>query len=179
MSSSRSIAAARSRRALDQPPKPPTFTQQSQSQSQSQPQTPSNGRNQAFASDVQTKISVQDAINIVTRRISRLEQMSSTQQQLQVPENSCIVDNAVLEDIIDRVDKLEATQEQTFDLLRREFETKIETLTRETNEKIADIDLAFAEIEKSIQLDSEPPAENIEISSADVAETIKLEISNA
>ena len=177
MSSSRSIAAARSRRALDQPPKPPTFTQQNQSQSQ--PQTPSNGRNQAFASDVQTKISVQDAINIVTRRISRLEQMSSTQQQLQVPDNSCIVDNAVLEDIIDRLDKLEATQEQTFELLRREFDSKFETLTRETNEKIADIDLAFAEIEKSIQLDNEPPADNTEISSADLAETIKLEISNA
>lgn len=175
MSSSRSIAAARSRRALDQPPKPPTFTQQSQSQ----PQTPSNGRNQAFTSDVQTKISVQDAINIVTRRISRLEQMSTTQQQLQVPENSCIVDNAVLEDIIDRLDKLEATQEQTFELLRREFDTKIERLASETNEKFADIDLAFADIEKTIQLDNEPPTDNIEISSVDVAETIKLEISNA
>lgn len=175
MSSSRSIAAARSRRALDQPPKPPTFTQQSQSQSQN----PSNGRTPAFASDVQTKISVQDAINIVTRRISRLEQMSSSKQELQVPDNSCIVDNAVLEDIIVRLDKLEAIQEQTFELLRREFDTKIETLTRETNEKFADIDLAFAEIEKSIQLESEPPAENIEISSADLAETIKLEISNA
>ena len=175
MSSSRSIAAARSRRALDQPPKPPTFTQQSQSQSQNN----STGRNQAFASDVQTKISVQDAINIVTRRISRLEQMSSTQQQLQVPENSCIVDNAVLEDIIDRLDKLEATQEQTFELLRREFDTKLETLTRETSEKIADIDLAFAEIEKSIQLEQEPATDNNEISSVDLAETIKLEISNA
>jgi hypothetical protein len=173
MSSSRAIAAARTRRTLDQPPKPPTFSQQNQ------PQTPSNGRNQAFASDVQTKISVQDAINIVTRRISRLEQMTSSQQQLQVPDNSCIVDNAVLEDIIDRLDKLEATQEQTFDSLRREFDAKFETLTKETNDKFADIDLAFAEIEKSIQLDNEVPIDNPEISSADVAETIKLEISNA
>jgi uncharacterized protein YfbU (UPF0304 family) len=105
--------------------------------------------------------------------------MSLPQQQFQVPENSCVVDNAVLEDIIERLDKLESTQDQTFDLLRREFDSKFETLTRETNEKIADIDLAFAEIEKSIQLDNETQADNTEISSADVAETIQLEISNA
>ena len=176
MSSSRAIAAARSRRTTsEQGARPPTFTQQSQSQ----PSTPSNGRTQAFVSDVQTKISVQDAINIVARRISRLEQMSSSQQQFQMPENSCVVDNAVFEEIIDRLDKLESTQEETLVSLRREFDIKLETLTRETNEKIADIDLAFAEIEKSIQLDNDPPVDNTEISSADVAETIQLEISNA
>ena len=96
-----------------------------------------------------------------------------------MPENSCVVDNAVFEDIIDRLDKLESTQEETLVSLRREFDIKLETLTRETNEKIADIDLAFAEIEKSIQLDNDPPVDNTEISSADVAETIQLEISNA
>jgi hypothetical protein len=177
MSSSRSIAAARSRRTTSEQGARPT--QDIRPQMSNQPPTPSNVRNQAFPSDVQTKISVQDAINIITKRISRLEQISSPQQQFQVPENSCVVDNAVLEDIIERLDKLETTQDQTFDLLRREFDSKFETLTRETNEKIADIDLAFAEIEKSIQLDNETQADNTEISSADVAETIQLEISNA
>lgn len=170
MSSSRSIAAARSRHTIDQPPRPPP--QQSQSQ----------GKQNTFASDVQTKISVQDAINIVTRRISRLEQISTQSnsiQQLQVPENSCIVDNAVLEDIISRLDKLESTQEQILDSFRHEFESKIETLTRETNEKLVDIDLAFAEIEKSIQIDQETHADNNDTSSADISETIKLDISSA
>lgn len=164
MSSSRSIAAARSRHTIEQPPRPPF--QQSQV------------KQNTFASDVQTKISVQDAINIVTRRITRLEQITQ-QQQLQVPDNSCIVDNNVLEDIISRLDKLERTQEETLDSFRREFESKIETLTRETNEKLVDIDLAFAEIEKSIQIDQETHNDNTEISSADVAETIKLEISSS
>jgi hypothetical protein len=177
MSSSRSIAAARSRRTTSEQGARPT--QETRPQFSSQPPTPSNGRNQALPSDFQTKISVQDAINIITKRISRLEQISSPQQQFQVPENSCVVDNAVLEDIIERLDKIESTQDQTFDLLRREFDSKFETLTRETNEKIADIDLAFAEIEKSIQLDNDTQADNTEISSADVAETIQLEISNA
>jgi hypothetical protein len=165
MSSSRSIAAARSRHTIEQPPRPPF--QQSQV------------KQNTIASDVQTKISVQDAINIVTRRITRLEQMTQQQQQLQVPDNSCIVDNNVLEDIISRLDKLERTQEETLDSFRREFESKIETLTRETNEKLVDIDLAFAEIEKSIQIDQESHNDNTEISSADVAETIKLEISSS
>lgn len=167
MSSSRSIAAARSRHTIDQPPRPPP--QQSLSHSQ--------GKQNTFASEVQTKISVQDAINIVTRRITRLEQLPSS-QQLQVPENSCIVDNAVLEDIISRLDKLESTQEQTLDSFRHEFESKIETLTRETNEKLVDIDLAFAEIEKSIQIDQETHADNNETSSSDISETIKLDISS-
>ena len=171
MSSSRSIAAARSRHTIDQPPRPPP-PQQSLSHSQ--------GKQNTFASEVQTKISVQDAINIVTRRITRLEQLPSS-QQLQVPENSCIVDNAVLDDIISRLDKLESTQE-TLDSFRREFESKIETLTKETNEKLVDIDLAFAEIEKSIQIDQD--ANNNETSSAnisdisDISETIKLDISS-
>ena len=172
MSSSRSIAAARSRHTIDQPPRPPP-PQQSLSHSQ--------GKQNTFASEVQTKISVQDAINIVTRRITRLEQLPSS-QQLQVPENSCIVDNAVLDDIISRLYKLESTQEETLDSFRREFESKIETLTKETNEKLVDIDLAFAEIEKSIQIDQD--ANNNETSSAnisdisDISETIKLDISS-
>ena len=169
MSSSRSIAAARSRHTIDQPPRPPP-PQQSLSHSQ--------GKQNTFASEVQTKISVQDAINIVTRRITRLEQLPSS-QQLQVPENSCIVDNAVLDDIISRLDKLESTQEETLHSFRREFESKIETLTKETNEKLVDIDLAFAEIEKSIQIDQD--ANNNETSSADISdisETIKLDISS-
>ena len=169
MSSSRSIAAARSRHTIDQPPRPPP-PQQSLSHSQ--------GKQNTFASEVQTKISVQDAINIVTRRITRLEQLPSS-QQLQLPENSCIVDNAVLEDLISRLDKLESTQEETLDSFRREFESKIETLKKETNEKLVDIDLAFAEIEKSIQIDQD--ANNNETSSADISdisETIKLDISS-
>ena len=173
MSSSRSIAAARSRHTIDQPPRPPP-PQQSLSHSQ--------GKQNTFASDVQTKISVQDAINIVTRRISRLEQISTqsnSRQQLEVPDNSCIVDNAVLEDIISRLDKLESTLEETLDSFRREFDIKIEVLKRETNEKLVDIDLAFAEIEKSIQIDQETHADNNETSSADISETIKLDISSA
>ena len=167
MSSSRSIAAARSRH-IEQPPKPPTQAAQ---------------RSNTFASDIQTKISVQDAINIVTRRITRIEQ--ATLPQLQAPDNSCIVDNNVLEDIISRLDKLESTQEKTLELFRRDFNSKIETLSREINEKLVDIDLAFTEIEKSIQIEQETETitdsitDNGETISDDITETIKLEISNA
>ena len=167
MSSSRSIAAARSRH-IEQPPKPPTQAAQ---------------RSNTFASDIQTRISVQDAINIVTRRITRIEQ--ATLPQLQAPDNSCIVDNNVLEDIISRLDKLETTQEKTLELFRREFNSKIETLSKEINEKLVDIDLAFTEIEKSIQIEQETETitdsitDNGETISDDIAETIKLEISNA
>lgn len=170
MSSSRSIAAARSRRALEQQPPPPPPSQQNTQQRQT------NVKQTTFAPDVQTKISVQDAINIVTRRISRLEQMSSS-QQLQLPENSCVVDNEVLEDIVDRLSKLEEAQEQFFESIRREVDTKIEALSRDMNEKLADVDLAFAEIEKGMQEVS--TSENKEISSGDVGESIQLEISNA
>ncbi len=136
-SSSRSIAAARSRRAGESqplvsggrpgtsigshaafaPPQPPSNNvrvakapiQQQQQQHQQQ-QMPHNGL--PFS-----KLSISDAIGLVTLRLGRVEQFvidfengelsSNTKSGASIPENSKIVDNSVLTTIINRLDSLE------------------------------------------------------------------------
>jgi hypothetical protein len=143
-SSSRSIAAARSRRAGESqppvsggrpgtsigshaafsqqqqmPPQPPQnnvrvakapMQQQQQSKMSQQQQMPQNGL--PFS-----KLSISDAIGLVTLRLGRIEQfvidfengeMSSNMKlEASIPENSRIVDNSVLTTIINRLDSLE------------------------------------------------------------------------
>ena len=142
-SSSRSIAAARSRRAGESqppvsggrpgtsigshaafsqqqqmPPQPPQNNvrvakapmQQQQQSKMSQQQMPQNGL--PFS-----KLSISDAIGLVTLRLGRIEQfvidfesgeMSSNMKlEASIPENSRIVDNSVLTTIINRLDSLE------------------------------------------------------------------------
>ena len=139
MSSSRSIAAARSRRAGEsQPPvsggrpgtsiashsafvpqqmQPPSNNVRvskgpiNQKQSQQQPQQPpSNGM--TFS-----KLSVSDAIGLITLRLGRVEQfvmdyengdvVTGPQTEANIPTNSKIIDNSVLANIINRLDALE------------------------------------------------------------------------
>ena len=145
-SSSRSIAAARTRRAGESqppvsggrpgtsigshaafsqqqqmPPQPPQNNvrvakapmqqqQQQQQSKMSQQQMPQNGL--PFS-----KLSISDAIGLVTLRLGRIEQfvidfengeMSSNMKlEASIPENSRIVDNSVLTTIINRLDSLE------------------------------------------------------------------------
>lgn len=143
MSGSRSIAAARARRAGEaappmsgtrpgtsigshaafapQPPNypsnvrlargpqpPPPQHYQTQQQQQQQQQAPSNGL--PF-----TKLSISDAIGLITLRLGRVEQfMIELEHNEQVggnnasiPENSKIIDNSVLTSMINRLDSLE------------------------------------------------------------------------
>jgi hypothetical protein len=132
-SSSRSIAAARSRRAGESqppvsggrpgtsigshaaftPPQPPSNNvriAKAPIQQQQQQQMPQNGL--PFS-----KLSISDAIGLVTLRLGRVEQFiidfengelsSNAKSGASIPENSKIVDNSVLTTIINRLDSLE------------------------------------------------------------------------
>lgn len=124
MSSSRSIAAARNRRSNEtsikptQQPRPVTsissqsaFTNQNM-RTQNQPalqKPPSNGL--PFS-----KLSVSDAIGLVTLRLGRVEQFIIDSQETQggggnIPENTRIIDNSVLTSMINRIDSLEKKEQ--------------------------------------------------------------------
>lgn len=148
MSSSRSITAARSRRAGEQVPpvsgtRPGTsigshaaFAPQPQYQQQPSPnvrvargqpppqqqqqpmqmQQPSNGL--PF-----TKLSISDAIGLITLRLGRVEQfiidVENGEQSIgglsqgSIPENSKIVDSSVINNIVSRIDSLEKRETNT------------------------------------------------------------------
>jgi hypothetical protein len=132
MSSSKSIAAARNRRSGDlsgsQPSRPnksingnPSFSQQGPGRIMQQGPGQGQGpvtRNQpeTHGGPVQiTKLSVSDAIGLVTLRLGRLEQfMIDVQaeggihgQQTELPENTQLVDKSVINSIVNRIDSLE------------------------------------------------------------------------
>jgi len=213
MSSSRSIAAARSRRAGEtQPPvsggRPGTsiashaaFVPQQQ-----MPQPPSNnvrvakapiqqqGQQQPSSSPF-SKLSISDAIGLITLRLGRVEQFVIDYENGEVstnravgggiPENSRIIDNSVLTSMINRLDSLEKREpltngsssvnneqiskiekelKETKDLLSH-FLFKFELFSKETNDRFADIENAFAEIEKGMV--SQPLDETISASIID------------
>jgi hypothetical protein len=206
MSSSRSIAAARSRRAGEtQPPvsggRPGTsiashaaFVPQQQ-----MPQPPSNnvrvarapiqqqGQQQPTSSPF-SKLSISDAIGLITLRLGRVEQFVIDYENGEVstnravgggiPENSRIIDNSVLTSMINRLDSLEKREPSTIGQssvnneqiskiekelketkdLLSHFLFKFELFSKETNDKFSDFENAFAEIEKSMV---SPPLDEI------------------
>ena len=198
-SSSRSIAAARSRRAGEsQPPvsggRPGTsIASHSAFVQQQMPPPPSNNVRIAKAPMQQqqqqhqqqqqqqaqgglpfSKLSVSDAIGLITLRLGRIEQfvMESenddvhSQSKGNIPENSKIVDNSVLTTIINRLDSLEKREgsnvvassvaslekelKETKDLLSHLL-FKFELFSKETNEKFGDFEGAITEIEKNME----------------------------
>jgi hypothetical protein len=192
-SSSRSIAAARSRRAGEsQPPvsggRPGTsIASHSAFVQQQMPPPPSNNVRIAKAPMQQqqqqqqaqgglpfSKLSVSDAIGLITLRLGRIEQivMESendvlhSQSKGNIPENSKIVDNSVLTTIINRLDSLEKREgsnnvassvaslekelKETKDLLSHLL-FKFELFSKETNEKFGDFEGAISEIEKNME----------------------------
>ncbi len=128
MSSSRSIAAARNRRANDSsmtkqqapPPRPGTsigangaFNQQMQGQPRKYVNVqPPQQQFEAQPPPPPAKISVSDAIGLTTLRLGRLEQTIQRLEQTgfsgtSIPENSQVVDQSVLHTLITRIDGLE------------------------------------------------------------------------
>jgi hypothetical protein len=192
MSSSRSIAAARSRRAGEsQPPvsggRPVTsIASHSAFVQQQMPPPPSNNVRVAKAPMQQqmpqqgaspfTKLSISDAIGLVTLRLGRVEQfiidfengeIEGHNNNSGVPENSKIFDNSVLTTIVNRLDALEKKEgssnvnanslaslekdlKETKDLLSH-FLFKYELFTKETGDKFSDYDVAISEIEKGLE----------------------------
>ena len=198
MSSSRSIAAARSRRAGEsQPPvsggRPVTSIASHSAfvQQQMPPPPPNNVRiakapmqqqqqqmSQQGASPF-SKLSISDAIGLVTLRLGRVEQFiidfengeieghhPNSGGGSSIPENSKIVDNSVLTTIVNRLDALEKREgsssvassvaslekemKEAKDLLSHLL-FKYELFTKETNEKFGDFEGAISEIEKNIE----------------------------
>jgi hypothetical protein len=197
MSSSRSIAAARSRRAGEsQPPvsggRPVTsIASHSAFVQQQMPPPPSNNVRVAKAPMQQqqqmpqqgaspfTKLSISDAIGLVTLRLGRVEQfiidfengeIEGHHSNSGVPENSKIVDNSVLTTIVNRLDALEKREGSSNSIgssvassvasLEKEMKEakdllshllfKYELFTKETNEKFSDFEGAISEIEKNM-----------------------------
>ena len=198
MSSSRSIAAARSRRAGEsQPPvsggRPVTsIASHSAFVQQQMPPPPSNNVRIAKAPMQQqqqmpqqgaspfTKLSISDAIGLVTLRLGRVEQFiidfengeieghhPNSGGGSSIPENSKIVDNSVLTTIVNRLDALEKKEgsgnvnASSIASLEKEMKEakdllshllfKYELFTKETNEKFGDFEGAISEIEKNME----------------------------
>ena len=199
MSSSRSIAAARSRRAGEsQPPvsggRPVTsIASHSAFVQQQMPPPPPNNVRVAKAPMQQqqqqipqqgaspfTKLSISDAIGLVTLRLGRVEQFIIDFENGEIegqhpksggssiPENSKIVDNSVLTTIVNRLDALEKREssgpngiassiaslekdlKETKDLLSH-FLFKYELFTKETGDKFSDFEGAISDIEKGLE----------------------------
>jgi len=204
MSSSRSIAAARNRRAGEQQPSRPNtsiasasvFSQQprgvpqravppqyqQQQQQQQQYQQPQQQQQQMVQ---KPRISISDAIGLTTIRLCKVENFIDELKQTGVaglPPNSQIVDNSVLMSMISRLDALEkkeiASSEQIKIVERenRELLAKLDVFTKETGDRFDDFDLAFVELEKMIPSseDAEEPEENISLEVNDDVTSIDL-----
>lgn len=189
MSSSRSIAAARNRRAGEQQQpsqmnRPGTsiasqsaFSQQSQGKrSVSAPNSTPNvpvtnyNTNANSNSNSNAKLSISDAIGLITLRLGRVEQIIMEVEHnggfntgTNIPDNTHLVDKSVINSIVNRLDSLEkkekdsSNNQQTTkleteirdikDLLMSQM-VKYEKFTLETNKRFDDVDEAFVEIEK-------------------------------
>ena len=199
MSSSRSIAAARNRRSGDAPAnvqsqqRPGTsissqsaFSQQNvrpSNQNQKQPQNQkSQNQNQNQNQKSQdvgkppnglpfSKLSVSDAIGLVTLRLGRVEQfMIDIHEQggisnTSVPDNKLVIDNSVITNIVSRLDSLEKKEHSSINndklvYLENEVSSlknvilkltnEINLFMQNTGEKFIDYEEAFIELEKSI-----------------------------
>jgi hypothetical protein len=157
MNSSRSIAAARNKRANEVRPNTSigssiVFSQQSNGQNQ--PQRP--GQQSQLRPRVQEqptmkpKISVGDAIGLTTIRLCKVENFIKELKDtgtVGLPPNTQVVDNSLLTNMINRLDALEKKEIATNEKIKQ-LEQVVLDLTRETGEKFADFDSALIEIEK-------------------------------
>jgi hypothetical protein len=182
MSSSRSIAAARNRRAGEQQPSRPNtsiasasvFSQQPrgvpqravpQQQQQYQQQQQQQQYQQQQQQMVQKpKISISDAIGLTTIRLCKVENFISELKETGVaglPPNTQVIDNSVLNTMISRLDALEkkefAASEQIKRLERENSElvAKLDAFEKLTGDRFDELDLAFVEMEKMIPLSQE------------------------
>ena len=199
MSSSRSIAAARNRRAGDSglqakgPSKQPVtsinshraFTQNNDSVANNNDSSTSK-KGLPFS-----KLTVSDAIGLITLRLGKVEQYLIDTQNNEINNTSnnynSGIDNCVLTTIINRLDALEkkdinhALHEETIKNINREISTlkqsiqlikkNTENIQSTVTNKFNDIELAFVELEKNIdalqQLNNVEVDENVVINNED------------
>jgi hypothetical protein len=223
-SSSRSIAAARQKRAGEQSQpmnnsRPVTsissqgaFAQQYQQQQQQQQRMgqniPIGSKNSRVAqaqlqsanqsanyqtqqSQQNTKISVSNAVGLITLRLGKLEQiindmnfeeggMNLNNNGDSIPSNMKLVSDEVFENIVNRINLLESkllnskNMESHIEKLEREMKemkgivtsshNALSNFISETNEKFIDIETALALIEENAQINIEGPNEIVETS---------------
>jgi len=192
MSSSRSIAAARNRRAGDPAPtsrQQPTFSQQ-------QPQNKKNVTSQNSTPNVpvtsnNSKLTISDAIGLITLRLGRVEQIIIEAEHngglnagTGIPDNAHLVDKSVINSIVNRLDSLEKKERESSnnqqtskletelrnikDLLMSQM-VKYEKFTLETDKKFADVNDAFVVLENSQTncFDTQPEVEVVENTTSD------------
>ena len=177
MSSSRSIAAARNRRAGEQAPtsRPgtsiaaqPAFSQQTQGKRSVT--APNSTPNVPITNATNAKLSISDAIGLITLRLGRVEQFMIEAEHngginigSSIPDNAHLVDKSVINSIVNRLDSLEKKEKESSsnqqtskleneirdikDLLMSQI-LKYEKFTMETNKRFDDVDQAFIELEK-------------------------------
>ena len=158
MSSSRSVAAARARRAPETPSQSslkPQMGQQRQPLQQQQQQLPSYAQQVAANKDsqmkqsksqqnvVENKLSVSDAFALVTLRLGRVELLLQKWQSLGVESESGVhipaassstpdVNNTIVKSLVSRIDDLERSVKAAVSM--KDFEAKIAMLSeRNTN----------------------------------------------
>ncbi len=200
-SSSRSIAAARQRRSGEVVQKPQALPQNFKQNIGQKPQ-PQQGVNkmqaqtqtQAQAQIQRPKLSIGDAIGLVTLRLGRVEEFMirtqnhesgfKSESSANIPENSQLIDKSVFTNMISRLDSLEkkdsnkqiaaleselrSTKELLISLM-----AKFDKFSKETDEKFADFDCAIAEIEGKV----DSPSEVLDETDAAGVESITFEIS--
>jgi hypothetical protein len=213
MSSSRSIAAARNRRSGDAPVNIPSqqrpgtsissqsaFSQQNTRPSNQNQKSQNQNQNQKQKSqDVGkppnglpfSKLSVSDAIGLVTLRLGRVEQfMIDIHEQggisnASVPDNKLVIDNSVITNIVSRLDSLEkkehsSTNNEKLAYLENEvvvlknailkLTTDMNLFIQNTSDKFIDYEEAFIELEKTI-LTNDPLLNVEQIQEAELDET--------
>jgi hypothetical protein len=144
MSSSRSIAAARNRRVNEvpkrvEPPKPPQINQVQGQQQQTQVPF--------------SRITVSDAIGLITIRLGRVEQLlqkTDLTKPMELPPNSQIVDNSVFQTILSRLDVLEKRDADLKKELVSEMTTLISEFRSIVDTRFQEIDDAFVELESHL-----------------------------
>jgi hypothetical protein len=178
MSSSRSIAAARNRRAGDSglqakmPSKQPVTSISSQRAFLQNPDNNNVSNTNVSATKNSlpfSKLTVSDAVGLITLRLGKVEQflidMQNNDNTTMTSSSKSGIDNSVLTTIINRLDALEKkeinnpVQESIKNLTREVASIKqsiqllnknTETFKSNVNAKFGDIELAFVELEKNM-----------------------------
>ena len=187
MSSSRSIAAARNRRSGDtaQQQQQPQISRPGTSiasqaalqgggsnrrlQSQQTQQQPLQQQQQQAQPPQRVKLSVSDAIGLITLRLGRVEQILIDQEgaalngsSLSIPDGTQLVDKSVFNSIINRLEAAESkgktitTYEETIQRLEKELKELRETqLKHEASVKksFEDVDAAFVDLESQVHVE--------------------------
>jgi hypothetical protein len=206
MSSSRSIAAARNRRAGEAQSaggssRPgtsinaqPAFSQQQQRQRQPPQQQQQQPRYQQQQQQQQApapppqnvKLSVSDAIGLITLRLGRVEQILIDQQHeaettggssFKIPDGTQLFDKSVMNSIINRLDALEKRDKergdgksfaQDIESIKNDMASKLivvnekmDNYMAETDRRFVDIENAFIDLENSVQPSAAEQVENI------------------